>query len=386
MKIWIILILGFTFLTGSMITVTAQEAAGEEKGIENSPESEGTPEGNSEGPQGFTEMFGQFQLDEEGLSGRYVSFGIEDGTVVDYSFVPEEEAIFSSISSTSDLFNDENTRMDGAVFHAELDGLHFMSHNNPTSMVHILYSGDEWVNVSFALEEGITLGEINENELPIEGLASEAWITIGTEDFAKEKGVLEINMTKGVMVSFYRSPYQTMSSFQENLKRAVSEGKVDGELQVMSKEGGDTESQHFPYQGKVEMQVKGSDEGKMLKVEVQSQEKAGKILMFKVQGQVLGDVEVGKVGVEFDGEKAEMVDSAEEVLNGNTTMCQYYLEKDDDGCYQAMVYVPSFSSHEITFITEDDTSDSPFLSFGLLILTLVFASAVAITLLIGRKK
>ena len=45
-------------------------------------------------------------------------------------------------------------------------------------------------------------------------------------------------MTKGVMVSFYRNPYQTMSSFQENLKRAVSEGKVDGELQVMSKKEG----------------------------------------------------------------------------------------------------------------------------------------------------
>lgn len=387
LKISIIMVLGILFLSGTTVfTVAAQETEGQEKGIDLGDETNGTPESNSEGPQGYTEMFGQFENDEDRVTGRYVSFGIEDGNVTDYNFVPEAEGIFSSICSSISLFDNDNIRMEGAVFHAEIEELHFMSHNNPTSMVHITFSGIGWTNITFTLYEGLNFGDVLDEEIPITGLGSEAWISFGTAQYDVEGNVLNINMTNGIVVSFCRDPYQTRSSFQESLMRAVSSGGIDSELQVMTKNNGSLESQLFPYQGKVEMQVKGSESGKMVRIEVNSQEKEGKTLTFKVQGQVLGDVDIGKVRIEFDGEKAEMVGSVNEVLYGNTTKCQYYLIKDEEGCYQAMVYVPSFSSHEITFITEDDTTDTPFLSFGLLILFLSVGSTVAISVMIGRKK
>ncbi|MGA1792514.1 MAG: hypothetical protein ACMUHM_01035 [Thermoplasmatota archaeon] len=386
-KIWMILALGAVVLMGFAGLVSAvQEPAGEEKGSENVDESNGISEPKTEGPQGYTEMFGQFELGDDGLEGRYVSFGFEDGILKDYCFVPDEEVIFSSIGSANDLFLEENTRMEGAVFHAELEGLHMMSHNNPTSMVHFTYSGEEWVNVSFELSEGVGFGEVSDGDLPLSGLDKDAWITLGTEDYTIDEGLLEVNLTKGVIVCFFRSPYQTMNSFQESTMRAVSSGNIDGELQVKNAEGSGTESQHFPFQGKVEMQVKGSENGKMLKVEVQSQEKSGKVLMFKVQGQVLGDVEVGKVRIEFDGENAEKSGSLNEVLMGNTTRCKYYIERDGEGCYQAMVYVPGFSTHELTFKTEDGQEDSPFLSIGAMIGILLVFLGIAGIVEYGRRK
>jgi len=114
--------------------------------------------------------------------------------------------------------------------------------------------------------------------------------------------------------------------------------------------------------------------------------KSGKVLMFKVQGQVLGDVDIGKVRIEFDGENAEKSGSLNEVLMGNTTQCRYYIEKDDDGCYQAMVYVPGFSTHDITFQVVDGQEDSPFLSIGAMIGILLVFLGIAGIVEYGRRK
>ncbi|MGA1820282.1 MAG: hypothetical protein ACMUHU_04650 [Thermoplasmatota archaeon] len=386
-NIWMILAIGAIVLMGFAGLVSAvQEPAGGEKGSENIDETNGTYEQKGDGPQGYTEMFGQFEASDGGVEGRYVSFDNEEDGIVDYTFVPEEEIIFSSIRTTSVLLPEGGTRMEGAVFHAGSEGLHLMSHNNPTAMVHITYTGEDWVNVTFELHEGVAFGELAEGELPLIGLGSDAWITLGSEDYTIDEGIVEINVTKDVIVCFFRSPYQTMSSFQETTMRAVSSGNVDGELQVKAAEGTGTESAHFPYQGKVEMMVKGSEDGKMLNVEVQSQEKAGKVLMFKVQGQVLGDVEAGKVRIEFDGEKAEKDGSLNEVLNGNTTRCRYYIEKDGEGCYQAMVYVPGFSTHDITFKVVDGQEDSPFLTLGAMIGVLVVFLGIVGLVEYGRRK
>ncbi|MBN1390271.1 MAG: hypothetical protein JXA22_06490 [Candidatus Thermoplasmatota archaeon] len=385
LKIWTVLALGAVMLIGSAVFVSAfQEPAGEEKGTENENGSGTVPEGSGEGPMGYTEMFGQFTFGEEGLTGRYVSFGFEEEAIIDYQFVPEEEIIFSSISADVDLFAEENTRMEGAVFHAETEGLHFMSHNNPTSMIHFTYSGEEVVTIHFTLAEGMTFGEVSEGMLPVLGLASEAWIFIGTEDLTVMDNNLDIDMTTGVIVHFHRNPYQTASSFQEKSARAISEGNVDGEIQVMSK-AGVAEPQHFPYQGKVQMQLKGSETGDMLKFQVQSEEKAGKVLMFKIQGDLLDEVDAGKVRVEFDGQNALRTGTPDEVLNDDGEQCRYYLEKDEIGCYQAMVRVPGFSTHEITFQVEDDTDDSPFLPTMLVLLS-VMVPLIAIAVIIGRKK
>jgi hypothetical protein len=378
-----LLTMGFVLLLGiSTFAVAAQEPNGDgkESGEENDPQ--GTPEGTSEGPQGYTEMFGKFELDENSLSGRYVSFDLIEGKISDYSYVPEEENIFSSVGFTVDPFGEENTRMEGGVYHAEVDGLHFMSHNNPTAMMHATYSGEEWVNMTFEPAVGITFGAQVDGCIPVLGLSAEAEITPGTEDYEIKEGVLEINITKGVITSFMRIPYQTMSSFQEEVVRGVQEGKIDSELQVMKKEGSTTESQQFPYQGKVQMQLKDSEEGKELKFQVQSEEKSGKVLMFKVQGDLLNDVEAGKVRINFDGEKAVKTGAPEEVLNENGEQCKYYLEKDVDGCYNAMVYVPGFSTHEISMEIEEDTSDSPFLYAGAL---LILLGTVSLLLAVTRR-
>ncbi|MGA1866791.1 MAG: hypothetical protein ACMUFK_04915 [Thermoplasmatota archaeon] len=384
LKIWTVLALGAVMLIGPIMFASAfSEPAGEDKGTENENGSGTMPEGTGDGPQGYTEMFGQFQLDEGGLTGRYVSFGIEEGAIIDYQFIPEDEVIFSSISTDADLFTEENTRMEGAVFHAEAGGLHFMSHNNPTSMIQFTYSGEESINVHLTLADGVTFGEVSEGTLPVLGLASEAWIFIGTEDIVIEDSTLNVEMTKNVIVHFHRNPYQTMSSFQEKMARAVSEGNVDGEIQVMSKEGA-AESQHFPYQGKVQMQLEGSETGKMMQFQVQSEEKAGKVLMFKVQGDLLDEVEVGKVRVEFDGQKALRAETPDEVLSDDGEQCRYYIEKDENGCYQAMVRVPGFSTHEISFEVED-ADDSPFLPTMLVLLS-VLVPLMAIAVIIGRKR
>jgi hypothetical protein len=176
-----------------------------------------------------------------------------------------------------------------------------------------------------------------------------------------------------------------MSPFQETIMRSIQAGEVDGELQIMSKEGEIIESQHFPYGGKVQMETKETENGKMIKVQVQSQEKIGKILMLRIQGELLDDVEAGSVRVYFDSEKAVRSGDVNQVLEGNTSNCKYYLEKDGDGCYQAMVYVPGFSVHELEFSAEDEQEDSPMLSLGtaMLIFGLI---VVALGILTYKRK
>jgi len=367
-KSWMFLSASLVLLLGiSTFAAAAQDTGGENKesGVENT---QGDPEGSSQGPQGYTEMFGRFELDDNGLSGRFVSFELLDGKIVDYSYEPEEEKIFETVGFTIEDFENANTRTEGGVYHAEMEGSHLMSHNNPTAMIHATYSGEEWVNITFEPAEGITFGEAVDGVIPVEGLSAGAEITPGTDDYEIKEGVLEINITRGVITTFMRKPYQTMSSFQESVMRSVQEGKIDGELQVMKKEGSAAESQHFPYQGKVQMQLKDSEEGKELKFQVQSEEKAGKVLMFKVQGELLDDVETGKVRINFDGQKAVSAGTPEEVLNENGEECKYYLERDGDSCFNAMVYVPGFSTHEISMEIEEDTSDSSFLYAGAIVI------------------
>ena len=144
LKSWMILVFGIVIIFGSgWASVAAQEYTGEENGIENENEGGSSPEGSNEEKQGYTEMFGKFDITEGSLSGKYVSFDQNKGMMNNYSYVPQGERIFKAVDFSFGIIAEENTRMEGAVYHAEANGLHVTSHNNPSAILH-------WVCTSVA--------------------------------------------------------------------------------------------------------------------------------------------------------------------------------------------------------------------------------------------
>ncbi len=327
-----------------------------------------------------SEMFGQFEVEGKKMMGGYVGFEMAPGEMLNYNLNSEGEAVFARIQFGLTAWTQTEYKLNGAVFEAEKEGAMIMSHNNPSGLLRIRSGGEMEVEIEPA--EGVSFEDEGDGSYSMTGLNVQSKVQIQDAVALMDGSTLKVQMEEGSCFTYMVQNEGSESQFQNAYQKAVMDGNVDGEIQVRTGSDED-DSQHFSYMGEVDMKVSGTDEGKRVRVQVESLEKKGKVVAFRMDGEVLSGRSLGRIRVSFDGEEIAPTDDPEDVICATGDMPMYCMEKNENGQYQAMVYVPEFSTHEIEFQTVDD-EESP--GFALIILLIGVSLAVIVWALITRKR
>lgn len=374
----IFLILGFGFLTTVSAGAGQESSIGEDSQgmIQDQPDQSAEMEKN-------LEMFGQFSSQGKRFTGSFVDFSFESGEFSDYALT-DGEMIFDSFVITGGEESTYTTETDGAVFKAVSGDITASSHNNPTAMIQIRYGGSDQITVNFALADGLEVTE-EESVLNVMGLEDDAHLFGDNYLYEIGEGYVEFTMSPDSMVIFMISPHQERSAVREAVCEGIASRNVDGELQIQLKDGSTYAYQHFKYEGKVDMEPAEVDEGKKVRIRVSSEEHKGKTVAVMLQGDVLSGEDPAEIRAMFDQQEMVREENPVAVLEANGDRALYCIEKDDNGNYQALVYVPEFSVHEIEFSVDgQEEEDSP-MPFAIVIAGIVSLAVIGILTFKRRK-
>ena len=374
----VLVVTGILFMMLLSSTVMAYEN-GETDPLNNGGSEEIDQEGEAN-QEDRSEMFGQFEVEGKKMMGGYVGFEMAPGEMLNYRLNSEGETVFARIQFGLTAWTQTEYKLNGAVFEAEKEGAMIMAHNNPSGLLSIVSTEDMTVEIEPA--QGVSFGVEEDGSLPVEGLGFKSMIQVQEATMSMEGGILQVQMKEGSCLMYMVQSEGDQNQFQNAYQKAVMEGKVDGEIQIRI--GSDQESsQHFPYKGEVDMKVSWIEDGKKVRVQVESLEKKGKVVAFRMDGEVLSGRSLDRIRVSFDGEDIEPTDDPEDVIGATGDTPLYCMEMNGDGQYQALVYVPEFSTHEIEFQTVDNEESS---GFALITLLIGVSLAVIVWALITRKR
>jgi len=338
---------------GSETGNKTQESDGKESG-EEAVSGEGPEMG--QGSPGYEEcmkraegasMFGTFSASDAAMSGKFVSFEYNAslGTISGYSLKVDgvDIPVFEALDLGIALDDIDAT---GAVFSADIGNYKIRIHNNPQGTLQISSpsSGTE-VNISLMLAPGLGIGARSNGTSEITGLSIPAYLNIGSAGMSVSGSALTVSLGSGGHLMFMAIPSQGGSGQSQEYAKAVMNGSVDSELQVVSSSGSQL-GQTFQYQGEVQMTVKTRESNK-LKVGISSEEHAGKCVAVVIDKDALKVQSRDQICVKMDGNGMDKADSVQGVMDGKSQKAAYCIE-DCGSYYRAMVYVPGFSEHELS--------------------------------------
>ncbi len=363
---------GLIFIMLFMTSVTAIE-----NGDPNKPnDGSDTSEGDGKQEKG-SEMFGKFGIEGQKITGDFVGFEMAEGKVLNYTF--QGEKVFSEIQFGHTCWTQNEYKMNGAEFEAEKEGLQILSHNNPSSTLMIRSEGNNTIEITPG--EGVTFRNNGNGSFSIEGLTVDSRIQLRNATSTINGSSLRIVLKNGSSLMYMIMSNEGEYQFQHSYYNAVLEGKVDGEIQI-NNGSTDLNYQHFSYMGKVDMRVSGQDTGKMVRIQVESLEKKGKVVAIMLDDEVLANRSLDRIRVSFDNEVMESSEDPDVVIEASGDTPIYCIDRTEDGQYQALVYVPEFSVHEIEFTT-NDIEEVPGFSMVSILASIALISFV---LLIIRKR
>ena len=303
-------------------------------------------------------FFGQFNLTGGVVDGRFITFALNEtsGALSDYALKKDGGAVtvFDSIRILG--FEGQNLSLHGSVMRLRGDGLQMIVHDNPTGMYHVV-SGLN-VTVAFLLAEGMSavpLPSDNEQEVKNavsifgEGLEGIVATDDGAISIDEADAGTFVNVTfSNDHVMFRVHPLHSHLHIHEGaLIQAISQGRVAGEMSVILREGlasYDT----MEYMSQFQMRLKAVERNR-IQLQLESQEHAGKVVVVNFDQGTL-DPTRGEVGVELDGVRLRCTANPLEVLyaEGSQPSDAVYCMVSSEDTSQFLIYVPSFSVHELT--------------------------------------
>jgi hypothetical protein len=352
---------------------------------ENAPEDPTGPHTSGESCQEKAErtyMFGVFSEELPVIEGRFVSFSYEDGILYNYTLIYEnEEIVFKSIMIEG-FTAEEFPKMDGAVFRMNGTTCDLWAHNNPTGMLQITaQKSDTPVIIKAELAEGLGLTKLTNGTYEITGMNEQAYLKLGGAELSINGQQLnaDIGSYGHFMFSSVPGKGYGSSEYRYQYTMAIMNGGIDSELHVLSSNG-DSLTQKFEYKGKVEMKLKSMDKNR-LRITVESNEHKGKVVGINVDKETLKVQKCEEITVKLDGDALKEAKGMDEVLKAEGSEGKYWIEEGPEG-FQAMVYVPSFSEHEITLEKSADRTEPAMLILGNLAAVIIALIIVGIMVFI----
>ena len=310
-------------------------------------------------------FFGRFNLTDGVADGKFITFAFDDssGNVSDYALRNRtgEVTFFDSIQILG--FAPSNLSLRGAVMLMKNDTVQAIIHDNPTGMYHVV-SNETNTTVSFLLASGM-------NALPLSSEVEDRFeevdhdLTIAVAVFgngaygviAADEGNMTIDASDhgtyvNVTVSYDHLMFRAKPVFshhhmnEDAILGAISKGRVAGEISLVMRDGV-TSYDTMEYRDQFRIQLLSTDRNH-IQIQIQDQDQVGKVVVLNVD-QGTFDSQAGELKIELDGAPIRATNNPLEVLyaEGTDPADAIYCVIESDGVSQFMIYVPSFSVHEL---------------------------------------
>jgi hypothetical protein len=388
--------------------------------------------GNGNGHEGMDEgyrkkLFGHFNLTNEVVDGKFIAFGFDEssGNVSNYALKNDsgEVTIFDSIQILG--FEPSSVTRHGAVMLVQNSSVQAIIHDNPTGMYHVV-SNETNTTVSFLLASGLNVlplssdveeeyerersdvesqdvdNESLENPIFFEDMERDLSIAVAIFGngaygvIATDGGKITIDGTQdgtyvNVTISYDHVMFRSKPVFSHHhmnddaILEAISEGRIAGELSLVLRNGA-TSYDTMEYRDQFRIYLLNAEQDH-IHLQVEDQDHLGKVVILNVDEGTF-DSQRGELRLELDDVSVRSTTNPLEVLyaDGSEPSDAVYCVIESDGVSQFLIYVPSFSVHQLT-LSSLGATDALVSVMGLVAiigaLTLV---VIAGYLMLGRKR
>jgi hypothetical protein len=365
------------------------------------------------------QLFGHFNMTDGVVDGKFITFAFDEGSgnVSDYALRngSGQVTFFDSIQILG--FSPSNISQHGSVMLVMNSSVQVIIHDNPTGMFHVV-SNETNTTISFLLAPGMSAlplspsvwewreaerngTEVDDlNIMPEEpdedlGIAvaifgNGAYGVIATDDGNITIDESENGTFVNVTVSFDHAMFRAKPVFshhhmnQNAILQAISEGRVAGELSMVLVDGVATyDTMEYRDQFRIHLM---SAERDRIQLQVEDQEHRGKVVILNVDEDAFNS-QKGELRFELDGVAIRSTTNPLEVLyeDGTEASDAVYCVIESDGVSQFLVYVPSFSVHQLT-LTSLGPMDALFSVMGVVAIVGALAIVAIAGILVLRRK
>jgi hypothetical protein len=365
------------------------------------------------------QLFGHFNMTDGVVDGKFITFGFDEssGNVSDYALKngSGEVAFFDSIQILG--FAPSNISQHGSVMLVMNSSIQVIIHDNPTGMFHVV-SNETNTTISFLLAPGMSAlplsplvwegREMERNHTGVDDLktmteeADEdlgiavailgdgAYGVIATDEGNitiddAENGIF-VNVTVSLdHVVFRAKPVFSHHYMNQNaILQAISEGRVAGELSMVLVDGVATYDT-MEYRDQFQIHLMSAERDR-IRLQVEDQEHRGKVVILNVDEDAFNS-QKGELRLELDGAAIRSTTNPLEVLyeEGGDASDAVYCVIESDGVSQFLVYVPSFSSHQLT-LTSLGPMDALLSVMGIVAIVGALAIVAVAGILVLRRK
>ena len=383
----------------------------------------GNGQGDGAREEGLTKnFFGHFNSMDGVVDGNFVMFGFDEssGNVTDYALRNSSGAVtfFDSIHILG--FEPSDVKVHGSVMLVRNESVQAIIHDNPTGMFHVVSNGMN-TTVSFLLASGMSAlplsHEVREgnyerdrnetgthdlnDDVKIVGTGGDLSVAVAITGngaygvIATDKGNITIDSTnEGTYVNVTISDDHVMfrakpvfSHHQMNddaILQAISEGRVAGEISLVQRNGV-TSYDTMEYRDQFHIQLVSAKQDR-IQLQVEDQEHLGKVVILNVDDGTF-DSQKGELSLELDGVPIKSTTNPLDVLyaSGSQSSDALYCLIDSNGVSQFLVYVPSFSVHQLS-VSSLGAMDSLLSVMGLVAVVGAIALVATAGFLILRRK
>ena len=321
-------------------------------------------------------FFGHFNLTDGVADGKFITFAFDEssGDVSDYALRSNsgEVTFFDSIQIIG--FAPSSVSLHGSVMLVRNASVQAIIHDNPTGMFHVV-SNETNTTVSFLLASGMNALPLSpeveeereqerENDMVSEDVdhhLAVAVAIIGNGAYgviATDEGNITIDATShgtyvNVTISYDHAMFRAKPVFshhhmnEDAILQAISEGRVAGEISLVLRDGV-TSYDTMEYRNQFRIQLLSAERDR-IQLRVEDQEHRGQVVILNIDKGTF-DSQKGELRLELDGATIKATTNPLEVLyaDGSAPSDAVYCVIESDGVSQFLVYVPSFSVHQLS--------------------------------------
>jgi hypothetical protein len=342
-------------------------------------------------------FFGGFNLTDGVADGRFITFTLDttSGEVADYALRNGTGVVtvFDSIQIPGLEVQDLDVH--GSVMLVSNDTLQVILHDNPTGMFHVVANSTN-VSVCFLLSSAMAAtllppaddGNDNRTVVSIYGQGILGLIATDQGEVTLEQTAqgtyVNVTVSQDHVMFRARPVFSHHHMHGSALLEAISGGRVAGEMSLMVMDGV-ASYDTMEYQKGFTMQLMSAEKNR-LRFMVQSEEHAGKVVVINVDQGTIDPVN-RELQVRIDGAEVRMTSNPLEVLyaEGSGSSDAACCIVSSEGTQQVLLYVPSFSTHEVT-LTSVGPLDALFTTGGLLAMAGAAALVVVAAIVLTRRR
>lgn len=260
-----------------------------------------------------------------------------------------------------------------------------VAHDNPNGVLRIAYLGFEFYDkVFYVLSNEMNSTVVNENLIKIIGNNMTAHLISRAASMHLDGNIIEVKMggRKFSYSIFISHPMhdETIKKVWEKIFNGIANGKLAGHIRIsVSEDKYAVDSANYSHE--IRMRVKSAERNR-IRVSIGGYAQGGRAVFIETNKESLD----GNIKVRVDGKEAKAV-SLNMAISGGVESCYAVVEgKQTVG---VIVWIPSFSEHEVEVTAEKNPLTQILLGvplYGWIIITVVIVAVTFSIIIIKKRK